>query len=173
MKKNVLITGMPGVGKTTLIRRIAERLDGVAGFYTEEIREGGERKGFRLVTFDGHEQILAHVGIRGPHRVSKYGVDVAGFEKFLAERFDVSRARVVVIDEIGKMECSAPAFVEKARGILDSPVPAVFTIAKIGGGFIAEAKARADVEIHEVTRANRDELASAILSGNKTAAKGV
>jgi len=173
MKKNILITGMPGVGKTTLIRRIAEGLDGVAGFYTEEIREGGARKGFRLVAFDGHEQILAHVAIRGPHRVSKYGVDVAGFEKFLAERFDVSRARVVVIDEIGKMECCSPMFIEKMRGILDSPAPAIFTIAKIGSGFIAEAKARADAEIHEVTRANRDELAPAILADIKIRTKGV
>jgi nucleoside-triphosphatase len=164
MKKNVLITGMPGVGKTTLVRKVAESLEGVAGFYTEEIREAGERKGFRLVTFDGHEQILAHVNIRGPHRVSKYGVDVEGFERFLSERFDVSQARVVVIDEIGKMECLSPLFREKVRGILDSATPAIFTIAQKGGGLIAEAKARPDAEMHEVTRANREALAGEILA---------
>jgi nucleoside-triphosphatase len=168
MKKNILITGLPGVGKTTLVRKIAEGLDGAAGFYTEEIREGGERKGFRLVTFDGYEQVLAHVGIRGPHRVSKYGVDVEGFEKFLAEKFDVSSARFVVIDEIGKMECFSPAFREKARGILDSPTPAIFTIARKGGGFIEEVKARADVEMFEVTRSNRGEMADIILRTLKT-----
>jgi nucleoside-triphosphatase len=96
-------------------------------------------------------------------------VDIEGFEKFLRERFDVSRAQVIVIDEIGKMECFSPLFREKVRGILDSPTPAIFTIAKKGGGFIAEVKVRADVEIHEVTRSNRDTLAAEI----PTATKGV
>ena len=164
MSNNVLITGMPGVGKTTLVRKITDVLDGVAGFHTQEIREGGARKGFRLVTFDGHEQVLSHVNIRSPHRVSKYGVDVEGFEEFLRERFDVSGASVVVIDEIGKMECLSPLFQSKVRGILADPVPAVFTIARKGCGFIAEVKARADVKTFEVTRANRDGLADEIIS---------
>ena len=163
MSRNILITGMPGVGKTTLVCTIAERLDGVAGFYTEEIREGGTRKGFRLITFDGHEQVLSHVNIRSPHRVGKYGVDVDGFDKFLREQFDVSSARVVVIDEIGKMECFSRLFQSKVREVLDCPVPAVFTIARKGGGFIAEVKARPDVKLIQVTRSNRETLADEIV----------
>ena len=51
----LFLTGNPGVGKTTLIRTIAERLEGIrfAGFYTEEIRQGGQRTGFSAVTLDG------------------------------------------------------------------------------------------------------------------------
>ncbi|MGE5831636.1 MAG: nucleoside-triphosphatase, partial [Methanomicrobiales archaeon] len=52
MIKNILVTGAPGCGKTTLVRRVAENLEAipVAGFYTEEIREKGERVGFALVS---------------------------------------------------------------------------------------------------------------------------
>lgn len=58
----LLISGRPGVGKTTLIRRLADALGNRAGgFYTEEIRESGDRTGFRLVTLRGRSAIFAHV----------------------------------------------------------------------------------------------------------------
>jgi nucleoside-triphosphatase THEP1 len=59
----LLITGAPGIGKTTVIRRAPEgpKHKGLRGFYTEEIREDGERRGFRLVSFDGATQVIAHV----------------------------------------------------------------------------------------------------------------
>jgi nucleoside-triphosphatase THEP1 len=43
----LLITGGPGIGKTTVTQRIADELrnKGLRGFYTEEIREKGERHG--------------------------------------------------------------------------------------------------------------------------------
>jgi Cdc6-like AAA superfamily ATPase len=55
IKKNLLITGLPGVGKTTLIRKLSEELKDLhpAGFYTQEIREEGVRKGFELISLDG------------------------------------------------------------------------------------------------------------------------
>ena len=42
-KKNLLITGLPGVGKTTLVKKLSEALKSLypVGFYTEEIRERG------------------------------------------------------------------------------------------------------------------------------------
>jgi nucleoside-triphosphatase len=83
----VLSEGRPGVGKTTVARRLGQflRKAGVplAGFVTEELREGGNRVGFALETFDGRHGVLAHVGLPGPPRVGKYGVDVAGFERLV------------------------------------------------------------------------------------------
>ncbi len=77
----VLVTGPPGCGKTTLMRRaVAELGVPAAGFYTEEIRAAGRREGFALVTLDGRRATLASVRIRGPHRVSRYGVDVQALE---------------------------------------------------------------------------------------------
>jgi nucleoside-triphosphatase len=79
--RHVLLTGVPGVGKTTVIRELAQRLAAhqPAGFYTEEIREKGARQGFQLVTLDGRRQTLSHVDLPGPFRVSRYKVDTAGW----------------------------------------------------------------------------------------------
>jgi nucleoside-triphosphatase len=85
MAKKFLITGRPGAGKTTLIKKAAGMLQPFhpVGFYTEEIREQGVRVGFQLVSLDGQTRVISHVGIPGPFRVGKYGVDIEGFERFL------------------------------------------------------------------------------------------
>lgn len=69
-KKNILITGPPGCGKTTVIMKAAALLQGrrIAGFYTEEIRENHSRLGFRIITFSGTHGVLAHVGFTGVPR---------------------------------------------------------------------------------------------------------
>lgn len=87
--KNFLITGAPGAGKTTLIKKLADGLRHLnpAGFYTSEIREGGVRRGFALASFDKNTDergVLSHVDFKGPYRVGKYGVDVEGLETFIS-----------------------------------------------------------------------------------------
>jgi nucleoside-triphosphatase len=156
---NILITGAPGTGKTTLIRRVAEGIPGVAGFYTAEVREQGGRTGFELVGFDGRRALLAHTAIRGRHRVGRYGVDVAAFETFLtATPFSGEGVRLVVIDEIGKMECLSSRFRDLVTTLLDGPVPVVATVALRGDSFIEGLKARPDVRLFVVTEANRGAL---------------
>jgi nucleoside-triphosphatase len=156
---NILLTGRPGAGKTTVITRLAELLGdrAVAGFYTGEIREGGQRRGFDATTFSGTSGVLAHVRIRGPHRVGRYGVDVAAFEQLVLPELR-RRCDVLVIDEIGKMECFSARFVDTVRQVLDRPTPVVATAAISGGGLIAEVKDRPDAEVWKLTRENRDEL---------------
>jgi nucleoside-triphosphatase len=75
--KNVLLTGPPGCGKTTALRRLIERLADLrlAGFYTQEVRERGQRVGFEAVSLSGRRALLAHVRSRSPHRVGRYGVE--------------------------------------------------------------------------------------------------
>lgn len=160
-----LITGKPGVGKTTLIRSIAQRVKDLqpAGFYTEEIRVEGLRQGFRLVSLDGRQQILSHV--EDPHltRVSRYGVDVQGFERLLTE-LDLRHGSspIVIIDEIGKMECLSPRFREEVAALLDSSKTVVATIALKGNGFIQMIKRRTDCRLVTVTQNNRDLLAGTV-----------
>ncbi len=160
--KNILITGLPGSGKTTLIRKLADELRDLdpAGFFTEEIREHGERKGFRLTSLDGKESgVLAHVDIKGPHRVGKYGVDPGGFDTFLVKlRQADSVPRLIIVDEIGRMECLSEKFRVLIVSLLDAPAPLVATIALKAGGFIAEVKLRPDVLVIELTDENRDKL---------------
>jgi len=160
--RHTLISGLPGVGKTTLIRELAKRLAEFepAGFYTQEIRnKSGVREGFLLVTLSGRRQVLSHISQSGPYRVGRYGVDIAGFEQLLAE-LDLGHAqsRLIIIDEIGKMECFSRRFNEAVTALLDSPKTLIATIALKGDGFIRRVKDRPDCRLIMVTRENRDRL---------------
>jgi len=162
----LLLTGVPGVGKTTVLRRVADALAprALGGFYTAELRVGGERRGFRLSTFGGDERVIAHVDFPGRLRVSRYGVDVAAIDAVVEAALALEPPRAVyLVDEIGKMECLSARFVAAMRRLLDSRMPVVATVAARGAGLIAEAKARADAELWEVRRDNRDRLPDAIL----------
>ncbi len=164
--KNILITGYPGVGKTTLLRRLAVALQNFhpVGFYTAEIREGGVRKGFELISLDGKRGLLSHVDIRSACRVGKYGVDVTGFEQFL-EKIDFRNpaAQLLVIDEIGKMECFAKRFRKLIMELLESDKVLVATIARKGDRWIETIKQRADIRLWEITSTNRDRLLETLL----------
>jgi len=165
-RKNILITGAPGVGKTTVIKNLCAdpRHLNPVGFYTQEIREQGVRKGFELVSLDGRRSILSHVDIESHHRVGKYGVDVAGFERFLDTiDFNCPTTGLIVIDEIGKMECLSQKFRTLLIRWLDAEKRLLATIAFKGGGIIQEVKRREDAILLEVTYRERDTIPSRIV----------
>jgi nucleoside-triphosphatase len=163
----VLVTGPPGVGKTTLVLRVIDLLRPMrlTGFFTEEVRGRTGRTGFRIVTLDGRRAQLATAGGEGAPRVGRYRVHLAAFEAacegVLEPRPGVD---AVVVDEIGKMECLSPAFVRAARRALTGPVPVLATVGLAGGGFIAEAKQLPGVEMISISRENRDRLPAEISS---------
>ncbi len=161
----LLITGIPGIGKTTVARRVADQIEpgALRGFYTEEMREAGERRGFRLVGFDGIERVIAHVDFPKTFRVGKYGVDIRSLDLAATLLRPDPSAHLFLVDEIGKMECLSENFVAAMRMLLAGSVPVVATIGVRGGGFIAEVKKLPDCELWEVTRHNRDELPARIL----------
>jgi len=130
----------------------------MTGFYTEEIREGRDRAGFALVGLDGRRGVLSHVKVRGPQRVGRYGVDIGGFESFLQDLEMTNPAhRLMVIDEIGKMECISDMFRKIVRESLDSPVPLLATIAMRGTPQIEKIKLRPDVMAITMSHDDRDE----------------
>ena len=163
-----LITGKPGLGKTTLVQKVIKGLRSVntAGFCTAEIRGMGSRLGFELQGLNGVRRTLAHVEFSSRHRVGKYGVDTNGFEEFLAE-LDLLNPGVelIVIDEIGKMELFSNVFRSLVRDVLNSDKQVLATIPLKGNKFIRDIKQRPDIHLFEVAYGNRDLLPKAILAG--------
>ncbi len=158
-RKNIFLTGAPSSGKTTVIRRVIESLGlAVTGFFTEEERRDGRRVGFRMRTLDGREGYLAHERIRSDFAVRRFGVDIGAIERLAVPSISPREGAVIILDEIGKMECFSPLFCEAAKKALDSPCVVVGTVTLGGHGFIREVKERSDIEIIEVTPQNRDAL---------------
>jgi nucleoside-triphosphatase len=166
----LLLTGAPGVGKTTLIRKVARALPDLrlGGFVTDEIRSGGRREGFRLDTFQGESAVLARIAIESPYRLGRYRVDVEALDRVvdsaLHSRGDVD---LYLVDEIGKMECMSPRFVGAMGALLDSGRGIIATIHRTAGGFIREVRERPDVEIWSMTLKNRDEMLRRVISWAK------
>ncbi|WP_038002232.1 nucleoside-triphosphatase [Syntrophorhabdus aromaticivorans] len=173
---NFLVTGAPGIGKTTLIRRISQDLVcyDPAGFYTQELREDGVRVGFELVGLTGEKGLLSHADLRSPHRVGKYYVDVKGFEVFLDSlRLGDRERRLVVIDEIGRMECLSSKFTSLVHDLLAGEKVVVATVALKGADFIDEVKRRPDMLLFEITQGNRDFLGGRIIREIKPVLRAV
>ncbi len=161
MKKVYLLTGEPGTGKTTLIREsIAQLKVKAGGFYTEEIRQHGVRQGFKIITLDGQEAILAHVNIQTPYRVSKYGVDIRNLEQVGVSSLHkaIKEDDLIIIDEIGKMELFSPKFKEAVFHAINSGKKVLGTIMFSPNPFANEIKNHPQVKVINVTKANRKEV---------------
>lgn len=167
MGRTILLAGRPGVGKTTIIKEIAESLgDSAGGFCTAEIREGGRRQGFKITTLDGEEGILSHVDAKEPPRVSKYGVNLRDLEGIGVAALiqAVANGRCVVVDEIGKMELFSQRFREVVLAAIEGDSTVVGTVMKARNPWVDDLKALPQVTILEVTEANRDHMAQRVLS---------
>jgi nucleoside-triphosphatase len=161
MKTIYLLTGPPGSGKTSLIKQAVATMKGRAGgFYTEEIRSQGVRQGFRLVTLDGDGTVLAHVDIRSPHRVSRYGVDVNSLERVgvAALQRAAEHGDLVIVDEIGKMELFSASFRETVAQIIGSGKKVLGTIMLAANPWADAIKRQESVNLIKVTRANHDQV---------------
>ena len=158
-KKNIFLTGAPSSGKTTVIKKIIAKLDVLAnGFYTEEERKDDRRIGFLMKTLDGKTAYLAHQNIKSDFHVRRYGVSIENIESIAVPSIKPVDSNIIILDEIGKMECFSDVFKEAAMNALDSPNIVIGTITFGGDDFILKVKARKDIVIHEVTLENRDIL---------------
>jgi nucleoside-triphosphatase len=149
------------VGKTTLLERVVKGLNvPVGGFYTQEIRENGTRKGFRLITWNGKSGVLSHVNIQSPHRVGKYGVDVKALEEIGVPAIEeaIKHARLIAIDELARMELFSQAFQKSVLNALDSKIPVMATIQERPHPFLDRVRQRSDVQVFSLTLENRDRL---------------
>ena len=162
-KDNILLTGKPGVGKTTVIKKIVEKYkDHAAGFYTEEIREKGERVGFKIKNINGDEGILSHINVKSNCNVGKYGVNINVIERIgvsaVENGLECDRTELIIIDEIAKMELFSKNFKEIVISTLNSSKIVIGTIQEKNIPFLNEIKERADVQIFRITIRNRDNI---------------
>ena len=163
--KNILLTGPPRCGKSTLIEKVVKQIHKpVTGFFTREIKEKGRRVGFSIITLDGEEGVLAHEDSKSPARVGKYGVNLDELDRIAVPAMIPSKLdEIVVIDEIGKMECFSPRFRETLIKTLDSANLVVGSIAQKGSPFIEKIKGRKEVLLVTVSEKNRNSLPAFLL----------
>jgi nucleoside-triphosphatase len=161
MEQVYLLTGRPGTGKTSLIKQVVAKTGARAGgFYTEEIRSGGSRLGFRLVTLDGEEAVLAHTNIHSPYRVSRYGVDIDSLDRVGVSALvkAAKESPLVIIDEIGKMELFSASFRKAVFTVISSGKKVLGTIMLSPHPWADLVKQQPQVKLVEVTRANHPQV---------------
>jgi len=161
LSQALLLTGAPGTGKTTIIREaVSASKMKAGGFYTQEIRQGGARQGFEIVTLDGSQAVLSHIDIRGPQRVGKYGVDAAAFDRVAvaALRRAIQQSDLIVVDEIGKMELFSSDFKDALMEALNSGKRMLGTIMLRPHPFADQIKGDPRVQLLLVSRTNRQHV---------------
>ena len=162
----IILTGHPGSGKTTTMRGIVERLRGrvpMTGFVTEELREDGHRVGFQGVTLDGRSFPLAHVRTKGPLRIGPYGVDLSGLESIGHDALTPREpGTLIVLDEIGKMECLSQVFKTRVAQLLEDDTPLIATVPAVGVGFVRKVRNTVRAKHFTMTRGETEGMAGEI-----------
>jgi len=165
--KNILLTGLPGCGKTTVIMRTVEGFPGKAGgFYTQEIREKGRRVGFAIQTLDGQSGILSHADLTEGPKISKYRVNIPDIDAIAVPvlRRACEEADLIICDEIGSMELCSEEFQVALRAALECPTSLLGTIQRKRHPFLNEVRQLDSVKVIDVSPANRKELPEQLLS---------
>lgn len=166
----LLLEGRPGIGKTTVIRRLADELREagvpVGGFTTREVRERGERRGFVAEEIDGPQALIAHVDWSSGPAIGRYHVDVGALERIAlpAMRRAERAGGVILIDELGRMELASDAFVRAVLAQLGRDRAVVATVHSRSDPVTDALKHREDMEVIEVSRDNRDDLPARLSS---------
>ena len=164
-KRVLVLTGAPGVGKTTVLIKVVEALKAEgrawAAWLAEEVKTRGVRVGFQIIDLANVKSgWLAHVHGFGPS-VGKYHVKLVDLEGIGVKAIQTAteQSQVIAIDEIGPMELISKPFKQAVKQALDSGKPVLAVVyAKARDPLIAEIKQRADAEIFTVTVTNRDSL---------------
>ncbi|NPA51562.1 MAG: NTPase [Aquificae bacterium] len=167
----IAVTGKVRSGKTTAVKKVLQAIqDRAIGFYTEEIKDPktNQRIGFKVVTTDGRESILALKGKKGRYKIGSYSVNVEEFEKTvipLLEEALNQKDKIIVIDEIGKMELLSRKFTELVDKIISQrDIKAIVTVPlKDVHPIVKKIKTSPDTILIHLTPSNRDQIPKKIL----------
>ena len=179
-KRILLITGSPGVGKTTLLLKVVEALKigsySVGGMISREVRSCGTRIGFEILDLaSGRRGGLAHVNQKTGPRVGKYRVNLEDLDSVGVEAIlkAVKEYDVIAVDEIGPMELFSENFRRAVSEAFESGKLVLAVVHwKVRDKLIETAKSREDAEIFVVTFENRDKLHEMVLQKAEEFLKG-
>lgn len=167
MPANHLVTGPPRSGKTTTLELLLDEFrESVehGGVVCPERRQDGDRVGFSIEALDtGATASLAAVDRTTGPQVGKYRVNVDAIDALGADAVDRAiDTDLVVVDEIGPMQCHGEAFLDAVRRALDADTPVVATIATHGLGDVAALRDRADGAVYDLRETTAESVADTI-----------
>jgi nucleoside-triphosphatase len=158
---NLLLTGRSGVGKSTILAKVAAHFETLAvrGFLSSVIYDGPIRTGWRLESIDGAGGTLAHVDIESDHNMGQYGVDMSVFERVTSPQMVLDKeAALYLIDEIGIIAPWSATFIKSMDNLLDSTKLVIAIVRWRDEGYPLTVKQRSDIDLRELTLDNRDEV---------------
>ena len=170
-KRVLLITGQPGIGKTTALTRIVQALNQqghkVGGMITREVRSSGIRVGFQILDIDsGQTGWLAHIHQQTGPKIGKYGVNLSDLNQIGVKAITnaMKDQDIIAIDEIGPMELLSEEFTDAVRKTAESQKPLISVIHwKARDKLIDQIKARKDAQTYVITAENRDILPQTVI----------
>ena len=174
MMRKILLTGRPGVGKTTLLIETIRELEGrglnVGGMISQEVRDGGMRVGFEIFDLaSGRKGWLAHVAQQEGPQIGKYRVNLKDLVEIgvnaINQAASDSTTSVIAIDEVGPMELCSEDFRNAVKKAVEAEKPLIGTIHyKARSTLIDDIRSRSDVKIIEITHDNRSYVKGAVLN---------
>lgn len=161
------VTGNPGVGKTTLVKRVIAALPfKVGGMITEEIRKCGYRVGFLLRDVaTGQEGLLAHRHLCTGPEFGKYRICLRDLEEIGAAAIEraLEETELIVIDEVGPMELKSPRFISAVERALASNKHLLVTVHRASNHHLAY-RIRHEVDhLIRLTQSNREEKTAEVI----------
>ncbi len=168
--KTAVLTGRPGIGKTTALIKVLEMLRSngftVGGFYTRELRRSGVRYGFEIHDImSGRTAVMASVDLSAGPKIGRYRVSINNIDKVgvASIRNALDQAQSILVDEVGPMELLSQAFVEAVRELLRSDKPKLLTIhLSARHPLVEEVRRAAGKNLYLLDMENRDIIPSII-----------
>lgn len=117
----ILVTGLPRIGKSTLVESVLANIKNKQGFSTGQITENGQRVGFNLVTAANQKAVFAHINLDTPYRLGRYAVNVSVLDNTIVSLFNFTPDQLLYVDEIAPMELFSPKFKSLVNTYLESP----------------------------------------------------
>lgn len=152
MRKNILITGIPKSGKSSLLHEVLSTVPQKVGLLTRELKSDGSRVGFQIESSSGEKSILAHANLESPYKVSKYFVNVENLRSVIQRMPIIQQDDVIYIDEIGEMQLLSTEFKELINSFFNYTNSFVTTISCIfQDDFIEDIKRRDDIFLLQVS----------------------